>query len=244
MRNALQYRFPTVFDAWCFFDPEPTWDVPVCEFRRKAALLKLPEEPVDVEGVIRKLDTEGNDILRYPNILLIPNIVSASIDELPNRCLYATFEQCTTDLHWMWRSPMNFVNILQWHDLGAGMSDLREAFDTAAKRRAIVADVALRRSREPTHRRAPLMMPVVQEVTMEKERQRKERRKRRAAEIHAKQQRLRELFGPPQIFKDFARQRDWKRLLDLEVDVVRLSSALAEMHVAAQQVTSAFIISP
>jgi hypothetical protein len=46
---------------------------------------------------------------------------------------------------------------------------------------------------------------------------------------------MRELFGPPQIIKDFSRQRDWKRLLDLQVDVLRLSSAVNEIRVAGHQ---------
>lgn len=56
----------------------------------------------------------------------------------------------------------------------------------------------------------------------------------RFAESAAKRRRLRELFGPPQMFKDFARQRDWKRLLELEVDVLRISLAMNEMRVKSE----------
>ena len=117
------------------------------------------------------------------------------------------------------------------------MSDLRESFDAAARRRKVVADVALRRSAEPPSRRPPTegRASVSDEVAKEDERQRKEKFRKLQAESAAKQQRMRELFGPPQIVKDFARQRDWKRLLDLQVEVLRLSGAVNEIRVAGQQ---------
>lgn len=197
MIKALEYRFPTVFDAWCFFDPDSTWDVSAAVFRTKAALLRLPEEPVDVEAVIRKLDTSGEESV----------------------------------------GPLDFVNVLKWHELEMKMSDLRESFDAAARRRKVVADVALRRSAEPPSRRPPTegRASVSDEVAKEDERQRKEKFRKLQAESAAKQQRMRELFGPPQIVKDFARQRDWKRLLDLQVEVLRLSGAVNEIRVAGQQ---------
>ena len=196
--GALQYRFPTIFDAWCFFDPDSTWDVPAADFRKRSAMLRLGEEPVDVEGVIRKLDTTGQESV----------------------------------------GPLDFVNVLKWHELGAGVSDLRVSFDAAAKRQYLAADVAMRRSREPPRKRLAedsLKWCAADEVAQEGERQRRDKTRRLAAERAAKQQRMRELYGPPQIIKDYARKRDWKRLQDLEVDVVRLSCSMDEMRVAAQK---------
>jgi hypothetical protein len=197
MIKALEFRFPTIFDAWCFFDPDGTWDVSAAVFRAKASLLRLSEEQVDVEGVIRKLDTSGEESV----------------------------------------GPLDFVNTLKWHELEMKMADMRVSFDAASKRRKIVADVALRRSAEPPSRRPWTQdrTSVADEVAQEDERQRKQKNRKLAAESAAKQHKMRELFGPPQIIKDFSRQRDWKRLLDLQVDVLRLSSAVNEIRVAGHQ---------
>lgn len=197
MIKALEFRFPTIFDAWCFFDPDGTWDVSATVFRAKSSLLRLSEEHVDVEGVIRKLDTSGEESI----------------------------------------GPLDFVNILKWHELEMKIADMRVSFDAASKRKKIVADVALRRSAEPPSKRPWTQdrTSVADEVAKEDERHRKQKHRKLAAESAAKQQKMRELFGPPQIIKDFARQRDWKRLLDLQVDVLRLSSAVNEIRVAGQQ---------
>ena len=197
MIKALEFRFPTIFDAWCFFDPDGTWDVSAAVFRAKASLLRLSEEQVDVEGVIRKLDTSGEESV----------------------------------------GPLDFVNTLKWHELEMKIADMRVSFDAASKRRKIVADVALRRSAEPPSRRPWTQdrTSVADEVAQEDERQRKQKNRKLAAESAARQHKMRELFGPPQIIKDFSRQRDWKRLLDLQVDVLRLSSAVNEIRVAGHQ---------
>lgn len=196
MTEALAYRFATVFDAWCFFDPEATWDVSAKDFRKRAAALRLVQEPVDVEAVIRKLDASCQDSI----------------------------------------GPLDFVNALKWHELGAGVNDLRLSFDAAAKRRQAAGAVAIRRSKEPKLLRpAEQAMSVAEEVSAEEERSRKESIRKRAAENEERQHRLREQLGPPQIFKDFARKRDWKHLLELQMDVLRIDLALDQMRISAEE---------
>jgi hypothetical protein len=136
MTKALQYRFPTIYDAWCFLDPDSKWNVSASEFRKRAAFLRLPEEPVDIEGVFRKLDSMNQESV----------------------------------------GPLDFVNLLKWHELGSGVSELRASFDTATKRRVVVAQVAIRRSRDtPDQRPAFPKTTVIEEVGHEVERQRKDR---------------------------------------------------------------------
>jgi len=193
---ALEYRFVTIYDAWCFFDPDASWDVSTANFRKKAALLQLAEEPCDIEGVIRKLDPTGLNVV----------------------------------------GPLDFINVLKWHELGGGMGDLRASFDAAAARRLFAAPVALRRSRDPAHRRVPApTMTVAEEVQAEDSRLRREKSRKLLAQNSAKQARMKELLGPPQMIKDYARQRDCKGLLELETQRLRLSCAVDAMHVAALQ---------
>jgi len=196
MTAALEYRFATIFDAWCFFDPDGTWDVSCKDFRKRASALRLPEEPVDIEGVIRKLDASCQDSI----------------------------------------GPLDFVQALKWHELGAAIGDLRLSFDTAAKRQHLSGHVAIKRSREAKQARdSTPAMTVAEEMAAEADRRRREKMRKRAEKNEERQQRLREMLGPPQIFKDYARKRDWNRLLELEIEVIRIQGAIQELRTSAEK---------
>ena len=183
MTPALRYRFPTMFDAWTFFDPNATWHVSAEEFRSRAALLHLSEEPVDVEGVIRRLDSQNDETI----------------------------------------GPLEFVTVLKWQEFGGSANDMRMAFDEAYVRRKVVRDVALKRSRVPPKMRPEMgdRESVSEEVAAEDERQRREKRRNHFVENAAKERKLRELYGPPQVSNHFfsvTRQGVWLILYLLTCD--------------------------
>jgi len=78
-------------------------------------------------------------------------------------------------------------------------------------------------------------MTVAEEVQAEDSRLRREKSRKLLAQNSAKQARMKELLGPPQMIKDYARQRDCKGLLELETQRLRLSCAVDAMYVAALQ---------
>ena len=78
-------------------------------------------------------------------------------------------------------------------------------------------------------------MTIVEEIAAEDDRRRREKMRKRAEKIEDRQQRLRDQLGPPQIFKDYARKRDWHRLLELEIESIRIQGAIQEMRTSAEK---------
>lgn len=44
-------------------------------------------------------------------------------------------------------NPHDFVRVLKWHHMPGTLGELRDSFDSAAKRRAVASEVAIRRSK-------------------------------------------------------------------------------------------------
>ena len=103
---------------------------------------------------------------------------------------------------------------MKWQEFGGSANDMRMAFDEAYVRRKVVKDVALKRSRVPPKMRPEMgdRESVSEEVAAEDERQRREKRRNHFVENAAKERKLRELYGPPQVSNHFysvTRQGVW-----------------------------------